>query len=369
MKKLIFILLMMSASAFSSDNASNIYAGFSDRVVLIETKLSRAGTGFFLNPELIVTNRHVILFHDQKTNSWDAPSKIKFKNGNQLTSYEAIACSMRVDLCVIKVARQNSIKGEALVASRNVIAGEEAFVIGHPAGIPTPIISTGIISSELLNLPGLNYKNQQVEYRGFTTNAAVSQGSSGSPVLSKNGEILGVAVAIHATAQNLNIIISSQELHTLGQQIREQNGKEVFAVKEGFEKLLENAEKEMKNKESSSVLTATEAPVEKSNFSQESATEIIRDVLKKELYRLQACYNVELKSIPRNEANALAGQVNVQFKIMNDGVVADADLFAKEYITSNLKLCIKNEIAKIKFPKFNVDKYVEVKQVFNLKRI
>lgn len=412
MKTLFLTCLVICSSAMASQNASKVFGSYSDDIVLIETKLNSAGTGFFISPELIITNRHVLIAYDQVAKKWDAPNKITLKNGKQIRSYNSIVCSMRVDLCVIKVDSQRSIVGVSKVATGKVIAGEDLFIIGHPQGILTPIITTGIISSDLFNVPGYNFKNDEIKFKGFTTNAAISPGSSGSPVLNSKGEILGVAVGILNGAQNLNIIISAEELNLFGQQIVQANTKEVFFLKEGFEVDLNQVENKYakapvntnksksllnlpervsdpfidkdeleaaptQNLQTQSLDTAKEdckncilvagVPVEKIDLSQQVSPEDVRNVLKDQVVKLKACYDSELNSLPRESALKLVGRVDVKFRIVSDGSVQDANVTSEELVSDYLSLCIKNEISKVQFPKMNPGKYIDVKQPFNLR--
>ncbi|MEM6796935.1 MAG: trypsin-like peptidase domain-containing protein, partial [Acidobacteriota bacterium] len=49
--------------------------------------------------------------------------------------------------------------------------------------------------------------------------APISPGSSGSPVMNRRGEVLGVAVAVHRTGQNLNFAVPTPLLQALLQTV------------------------------------------------------------------------------------------------------------------------------------------------------
>lgn len=228
---LILSTLMISSQLSASEVAFDIFNKYSSSVVQIHTKLNATGTGFFVTPRLILTNRHVIRSFKKKTNQWDAPKIIVLKDGKQITKFNSIHCSVRVDICAISVDPQDAIKVFSKLSTLPSIVGQDVYVLGHPQGLSTQIISSGIVSSENVLIPGLDYKDKDVLFKGFTTTAAVSPGSSGSPVLSKSGDILGIAVGILRGGQNLNVIIGSEELSMFAKQITKQDSESVFTIK------------------------------------------------------------------------------------------------------------------------------------------
>src|SRR5262249_3421737 len=79
--------------------------------------------------------------------------------------------------------------------------GDEVYVVGNPEGLEGTF-SQGIISS----LRGNDY---------IQITAPISHGSSGGPVLNKNGEVIGVAVGLIEEGQNLNFAIPVSKLTQL----------------------------------------------------------------------------------------------------------------------------------------------------------
>lgn len=230
MKSLILLCLILTGQASATETAFNIFNTYSPSVVLIQTKLNANGTGFFVTPGLILTNRHVVRNYSKKSRQWDAPKVIVLKDGREITKFKSIHCSVRVDICAISVEPQSSIKVFSKLSTVPSKVGQDVYVVGHPQGISNPIISSGIVSSENFLVPGFDHKGKDIVFKGFTTTAAVSPGSSGSPVLSKSGEILGIAVSILRGAQNLNVIIGSEELSMFAKQIAKRDSEAVFTI-------------------------------------------------------------------------------------------------------------------------------------------
>ena len=230
MKSLILLCLILTGQASATETAFNIFNTYSPSVVLIQTKLNANGTGFFVTPGLILTNRHVVRNYSKKSRQWDAPKVIVLKDGREITKFKSIHCSVRVDICAISVEPQSSIKVFSKLSTVPSKVGQDVYVVGHPQGISNPIISSGIVSSENFLVPGFDHKGKDIVFKGFTTTAAVSPGSSGSPVLNKSGEILGIAVSILRGAQNLNVIIGSEELSMFAKQIAKRDSEAVFTI-------------------------------------------------------------------------------------------------------------------------------------------
>ncbi|MBC7429603.1 MAG: trypsin-like peptidase domain-containing protein [Bacteriovorax sp.] len=230
MKTLTLLCLVLVGKVSAAETAFDIFNTYSPTVVLIQTKLNASGTGFFVTPGLLLTNRHVVRNFNKKARQWDSPKVIVLKDGREITKFNSVYCSVRVDVCAISVEPQVTIKTFAKLSVVPSKVGQDVYVVGHPQGISNPIISSGIVSSENFLIPGFDHLGKDIVFKGFTTTAAVSPGSSGSPVLSRSGEILGIAVSILRGAQNLNVIIGSEELSMFAKQIAKHDADAIFSL-------------------------------------------------------------------------------------------------------------------------------------------
>lgn len=231
MKRFLLLTILLSHQVSATEPAFDIFNTYSSTVVKIQTKLNATGTGFFVTPRLLLTNRHVVSSFKKKARQWDAPKAIVLKDGREITKFNSIHCSMRVDVCAISVEPQSTIKIFPKLSLAPSKVGQDVYVLGHPQGISNLIISSGIVSSENFLIPSTDHKGKEIVFKGFTTTAAVSPGSSGSPVLNKSGEILGIAVSVLRGAQNLNVIIGSEELSMFAKQIAKRDLEAVFTIK------------------------------------------------------------------------------------------------------------------------------------------
>ena len=156
------------------------------------------GSGFFVKPNLIATNYHVIAGASSGT----------AKLVGKYTTYKIegfTATDEDNDLALLNVSAYG-IKPLLLGKSDDVKIGETVYVAGNPKGLEGTF-SDGIISS----------RRDKYTKERFQMTAPISPGSSGGPVLNSKGEVIGVSVAAHRDldAQNLNFAIPSNYLKTL----------------------------------------------------------------------------------------------------------------------------------------------------------
>ncbi len=156
------------------------------------------GSGFFVKPNLIATNYHVI----------EGAAKGTAKLVGKSTRYniEGVTATDKInDLALLKVTAYG-IKPLSLGDSDTARIGETVYVAGNPKGLEGTF-SDGIISSR---------RDKYIKERLQMT-APISPGSSGGPVLNRKGEVIGVSFAMYRSldAQNLNFAIPSKYLKKL----------------------------------------------------------------------------------------------------------------------------------------------------------
>ena len=156
------------------------------------------GSGFFVRPDLIATNFHVIQGAAQGT------AKLVSKR-TKYTLEGITATDKDNDLVLLKVIAQD-IKPLLLGDSDTVRIGAQVYVVGNPKGMEGTF-SDGIISS---------IRTEDAQSR-FQMTAPISSGSSGGPVLNRKGKVIGVSVSVHQDldAQNINFAIPVNKLKRL----------------------------------------------------------------------------------------------------------------------------------------------------------
>ena len=353
-------LSILIANVNAAENAKQIFKQYASHVVYIENKLGGMGTGFFLEQDIIVTNRHVVFGPGKNVKQWNAPKKIYLHNQIEISKYRAISCSVRVDLCFILIKSSYPNKLMLKIAEKKVMPGDDLFIIGHPSGVPMPVISTGIASSQLSNIPVLDVFGKPTGFKGFTTNAAISSGSSGSPVFSEGG-LVGVAVSYMKNSQNLNFVISSDEITNFIKNIGAENQKEFFVFEEGFEKKFERMAAEQ-------TLNASKQDNTKYNPSlkleaQKTDPDIIRRKLLEHLFQFRYCYQKILETTPSFDS----GILNLKFTIGPSGEVIANSTFEDSKLPLKLRQCVIGVLNAIVFPEPLGGGTVEVWQPFNFK--
>lgn len=151
-------------------------------VVVVESlqnnQIQTIGTGFYFEPNYIITNYHVV--KDHKKFAVRTYSEFGLVNAT-LVGYDRYT-----DLAILET-KETAPKIIPLKAEQ-VTLGEDVYVIGHPFGYEFTI-SKGIVSSldrYDLKYPFINY---------IQTDANVQSGSSGSPVLNQHGRAIGIIKA------------------------------------------------------------------------------------------------------------------------------------------------------------------------------
>jgi parallel beta-helix repeat protein len=161
------------------------------------------GTGFVVSADgKIATNYHVI----------EGASKIfvRLPNGKTVGIERVVAFDKRVDLAILQV-QGVSLRPLPLGDSSAVKVGQEVCVMGSPLGLEQSF-STGVVSAKRV-LDGFEW---------VQITAPISPGSSGSPVMTRQGTVIGVATFTTKIGQNLNFASSVKYLKRLlqGEQIK-----------------------------------------------------------------------------------------------------------------------------------------------------
>jgi len=164
------------------------------------------GSGFFISTDgRIVTNHHVIA---------GASSVIAtMHDGKELKISGVLVESKSSDLAVIK-ADGGPFVPLKLGRDGSLRIGDEVVVIGNPRGLSTTV-SAGIVSAirdDGLPIPGHDSSDSPTGSWGIQVSAPISPGSSGSPILNKEGEVVAVAVGTYRLGESLNFGVPVQLL-------------------------------------------------------------------------------------------------------------------------------------------------------------
>lgn len=199
---LIILLFTFSSISFSQADLVSLVKKVKPSIVAIYTFNNQGhslmqGSGFFINNQGdVITNWHVI------ENAHSAV--IKTFEGHSYLVKEILGGSKESDLALLSVdIRNDSVQGLPISRSMPEI-GERVLVMGNPLALEFSV-SDGIIAA-IRKIP--EYSNGEV----IQITAPVSPGSSGSPVMNMQGELIAVAFYVYFHGENLNFAIPSQRV-------------------------------------------------------------------------------------------------------------------------------------------------------------
>jgi S1-C subfamily serine protease len=148
-----------------------------------------SGTGFFVEGHRIVTNQHVIASASRML--------AKLADGRQIEVAGILAADADRDLAILAIEGDDLPPPLPLGDSGHLRQGDPVVVIGSPRGL-SGTLSTGVVAA----LRGGGVESEIEAARGTRSwaiqiTAAVSPGSSGSPILTSNdGQVVAVAVGL-----------------------------------------------------------------------------------------------------------------------------------------------------------------------------
>ncbi len=181
-----------------------LFASASPAIVRVNVYNARSkpighGSGFFVRDDsTVVTNFHVI----DGANS----AEVVLKDGTQLAVRGVEAADEASDIAILKVdhGTKNVVRYLTLGSNELPPVGGRVYVIGSPKGYDYTL-SDGIVSGH----------HERDGRKWIQTTAPISHGSSGSPVLSDDGAVLGVATWVDWGGQNLNFASPAAAIATL----------------------------------------------------------------------------------------------------------------------------------------------------------
>ena len=151
-----------------------------------------SGTGFFIKKNIIVTCAHILR------------GNIGYvRLVNQKTKYDimGVVVDDTNDLALIYINGANTTCLKISDRS-NLYIAEPIYVIGNPNGFEGSF-SMGVVSSILKE------KQRSDPIPKIMFNAAISHGSSGSPLLDSHNKVIGIVIGSYSDGQNLNFAVQA----------------------------------------------------------------------------------------------------------------------------------------------------------------
>ncbi|MSP62518.1 MAG: Do family serine endopeptidase [Myxococcales bacterium] len=163
-----------------------------------------AGSGVVIDARgYILTNNHVVEGADV--------IKVKFSDGRELRA-KISGSDPKTDLAVVKVEAQGLVAAR-FGDSERLQPGEWVIAIGNPYGFDHTV-TVGVISAKGRSGVGGG------PYEDFLqTDAAINPGNSGGPLLSLDGEVIGINTAIRGIGTMIGFAIPSTMARPIAEQL------------------------------------------------------------------------------------------------------------------------------------------------------
>jgi tetratricopeptide (TPR) repeat protein len=202
-KFLVCIWLMMGSHAIAAVNLTKLVNEIRPAVVTIivydiNHQIANIGSGFFIDAKgHLITNYHVL---DGKY-----AADVRISTGDTYPIKLVVADNKAVDLVKVLVDIPPKKIKWIKVSSEMPALAEQVIVVGSPMGLEQTV-SEGIVSS-IREIPLVG------EF--FQMSAPISPGSSGSPVVNLQGQVVGVATFQLISGQNLNFAVAGSSVAKL----------------------------------------------------------------------------------------------------------------------------------------------------------
>ena len=198
----ILLVLLLPLPTHAQDLLPELVRRIKPSAVAIETfdsrgeKLSR-GSGFFVETDRIVTNRHVLEGAHR--------AEVHSSTGAVFPVKGVLAVDAEGDIALLKIDPPATPIRALPLDKTSPQEGESIVVIGNPLGLEGSV-TNGIVSA-VRDIPTFG--------RIIQITAPISSGSSGSPVVNMQGQVIGIATLQITGGQSVNFAIPSERITQL----------------------------------------------------------------------------------------------------------------------------------------------------------
>lgn len=208
--------VVLAVSAFAADANEAVQADTNGviqvRVVYYndmgskDENISVWGTGFLINDSTVVTSNHVVSLSDDSLAAWAEAEGVDVKTlkdrlkievvvMNDLTIQASILnASSEMDFAILKLSQQ--IYDRNYLPIRNsdeVSATESVYALGYPGEVAdTQVFNTFTSSDVTISAGTVSKMNQVNNVDVVMTNAKITSGASGGPLVDANGNVIGI---------------------------------------------------------------------------------------------------------------------------------------------------------------------------------
>ena len=192
-KRFLSLLFILTSPVFAFDKEEHdtisLYEKINPAIVCIDSHVTdgiSCGTGCIIDKSgIILTSAHVI--------ETGKNIVVTMSNGQDYNAKVLKRLGENKDIALLKIETPIELKTVKLGNSEKIKVGQKVLAIGNPFGF-NGTLTQGIISR-------IDYSKNRIQ-----TDAAINPGSSGGPLLNKNGEIIGINQAIYNPDNNISNI-------------------------------------------------------------------------------------------------------------------------------------------------------------------
>jgi serine protease Do len=166
-----------------------------------------SGSGFIIDPAgYVLTNQHVVSGADRVT--------VTLVDGRSFRA-DVVGTDPAIDVALLQVHARDPLPVAVLGTSETLRVGQWVCAIGNPLGVYVHSVTVGVVS----------FLGRQLRDQGLAsyiqTDAAISFGNSGGPLINGKGEVVGITTAISAEAVNVGFAIPIDQVTAVLTQLRE----------------------------------------------------------------------------------------------------------------------------------------------------
>jgi len=141
----------------------------------------------------VLTNEHVVISAGKIL--------VTLMNGRTYVA-ELIGANSETDLAVLKLKKASKLPYLDMGDSDGAMVGEPAIAIGNPFGLGHTV-TVGVISATKRSIQ----TSKRVYHDFIQTDASINPGNSGGPLLTADGELIGINSAIYQKAQGIGFAL------------------------------------------------------------------------------------------------------------------------------------------------------------------
>ena len=168
--------------------------------------LEGSGSGFIIDAEgFVLTNYHVVDGADRVT--------VTLGDGRELLA-TVVGIDPAIDVALLKVQAPAALPVAVLGDSDTLRVGEWVCAIGNPLGY-VHSVTVGVVS-----FLGRKLFDQSLD-AFIQTDAAISFGNSGGPLINRRGQVVGMTTAVSSQASNIGFAIPISQVIAVLPQLRE----------------------------------------------------------------------------------------------------------------------------------------------------